>query len=196
MVMNESNENYLETILVLNHRLGNVRSVDIANEMNFKKPSVSVAMKNLRENGYITVSPEGYIHLTESGLEVAEKIYERHTILSNWLTMLGVDPRVAADQAPHQFQRRKDLRRSDATAISVQERSEAVRRHIHFRTGKISSKTTKMEVQLKVELPFFVLQFFLPQPVYRFLHHSSTRANSAPQGAITSLPSAKTMRYA
>ena len=88
MVMNESNENYLETILVLNHRLGNVRSVDIANEMNFKKPSVSVAMKNLRENGYITVSPEGYIHLTESGLEVAEKIYERHTILSNWLTML------------------------------------------------------------------------------------------------------------
>ena len=99
MVMNESNENYLETILVLNHRLGNVRSVDIANEMNFKKPSVSVAMKNLRENGYITVSPEGYIHLTESGLEVAEKIYERHTILSNWLTMLGVDPRVAAEDA-------------------------------------------------------------------------------------------------
>ena len=79
MVMNESNENYLETILVLNHRLGNVRSVDIANEMNFKKPSVSVAM--------------------ESGLEVAEKIYERHTILSNWLTMLGVDPRVAAEDA-------------------------------------------------------------------------------------------------
>ena len=108
MVMNESNENYLETILVLNHRLGNVRSVDIANEMNFKKPSVSVAMKNLRENGYITVSPEGYIHLTESGLEVAEKIYERHT-----------------------------LKRSSATSIPVQERFEAVRCHIHFRTGKI-----------------------------------------------------------
>ena len=71
MVMNESVENYLETILVLNHRLGNVRSIDIANEMNFKKPSVSVAMKNLRENGFITVSPEGYIHLTESGREVA-----------------------------------------------------------------------------------------------------------------------------
>ena len=67
MVMNESVENYLETILVLNHRLGNVRSIDIANEMNFKKPSVSVAMKNLRENGFITVSPEGYIHLTASG---------------------------------------------------------------------------------------------------------------------------------
>lgn len=99
MVMNESTENYLETILVLNHRLGNVRSVDIANEMNFKKPSVSVAMKNLRENNYITVSPEGYIHLTKQGLEVAEKIYERHTILSGWLIMLGVDPRIAASDA-------------------------------------------------------------------------------------------------
>ena len=88
MVMNESVENYLETILVLNHRLGNVRSIDIANEMNFKKPSVSVAMKNLRENG-----------LTESGREVAEKIYERHTTLSSWLVMLGVDPRIAAEDA-------------------------------------------------------------------------------------------------
>ena len=125
MVMNESNENYLETILVLNHRLGNVRSVDIANEMNFKKPSVSVAMKNLRENGYITVSPEGYIHLTESGLEVAEKIYERHTILSNWLTMLGVDPRVAAEDAckiEH-----------DVSAESF----EAIKRHINSSAVKI-----------------------------------------------------------
>ena len=99
MVMNESVENYLETILVLNHRLGNVRSIDIANEMNFKKPSVSVAMKNLRENGFITVGPEGYIHLTESGREVAEKIYERHTTLSSWLVMLGVYPRIAAEDA-------------------------------------------------------------------------------------------------
>ena len=99
MVMNESNENYLETILVLNHRLGNVRSVDIANEMNFKKPSVSVAMKNLRENGYITVSPEGYIHLTESGLEVAEKIYERHELIRDWLICLGVPEEVAAEDA-------------------------------------------------------------------------------------------------
>ena len=73
MVMNESNENYLETILVLNHRLGNVRSVDIANEMNFKKPSVSLAMKNLRENGYITVSPEGYIHLRKADLKLQKR---------------------------------------------------------------------------------------------------------------------------
>ena len=116
-----------------------MRSVDIANEMNFKKPSVSVAMKNLRENGYITVSPEGYIHLTESGLEVAEKIYERHTILSNWLTMLGVDPRVAAEDAARSstMSVRKALKRSSATSIPVQERFEAVRCHIHFRTGKI-----------------------------------------------------------
>ncbi len=99
MVMNESAENYLETILILSHRLGNVRSVDIANEMNFKKPSVSVAMKNLRENGYITVDTDSHIHLTETGLEIAEKIYERHTTLSNWLVMLGVDPKVAAEDA-------------------------------------------------------------------------------------------------
>ena len=88
---NESLENYLETIYVLKHRLGNVRSIDIANELNFKKPSVSVAMKNLREKEFITVSSEGYILLTEKGQEIAERIYERHTILSNWLIMLGVD---------------------------------------------------------------------------------------------------------
>lgn len=99
MVINASSENYLETILILNHRLENVRSIDIANELNFKKPSVSVAMKNLRENGYITVTAEGYIHLTEAGLAVAEKIYERHTILSGWLVMLGVNPKVAAEDA-------------------------------------------------------------------------------------------------
>ncbi len=99
MVMNESSENYLETILILNRRLGNVRAVDIANEMNFTKPSVSVAMKNLRLNGYVTVSQEGFIHLTDKGLKVAETIYERHTILSNWLVMLGVDPKVAAEDA-------------------------------------------------------------------------------------------------
>lgn len=96
---NESLENYLETIYVLKHRLGNVRSIDIANELNFKKPSVSVAMKNLREKGFITVSSEGYILLTEKGQEIAERIYERHTILSNWLIMLGVDPRIAAEDA-------------------------------------------------------------------------------------------------
>ncbi len=119
MVMNESVENYLETILVLNHRLGNVRSIDIANEMNFKKPSVSVAMKNLRENGFITVSPEGYIHLTESGREVAEKIYERHTTLSSWLVMLGLIP--ALRQKMH-------VRLNMMSAPKV---FEAIKRHIN-----------------------------------------------------------------
>lgn len=99
MHTNESAENYLETILVLSQKLPVVRSVDIATELDFKKPSVSVAMKKLRENGHITVSPEGYITLTPSGKEIADRIYERHTLLSTWLERLGVDPRTAADDA-------------------------------------------------------------------------------------------------
>ena len=96
---NESAENYLETILVLSQRLPVVRSVDVATELNFKKSSVSVAMKKLRESGHIVVSPEGYITLTENGRTIAECIYERHTLLSSWLTRLGVDPKVAAEDA-------------------------------------------------------------------------------------------------
>ena len=99
MTMNESAENYLETILVLSHSLPVVRSVDIANEMGFKKSSVSVAMKNLRENGYILVSDSGFITLTDSGMEIAEMIYERHTLLSTWLETLGVDKEIAAQDA-------------------------------------------------------------------------------------------------
>jgi Mn-dependent DtxR family transcriptional regulator len=96
---NESAENYLETILVLSQRLPVVRSVDVATELDFKKSSVSVAMKKLRESGHIVVSPEGYITLTESGKKIADCIYERHTLLSSWLTRLGVDPKVAAEDA-------------------------------------------------------------------------------------------------
>jgi Mn-dependent DtxR family transcriptional regulator len=99
MKIHESAENYLETILVLGKQKGMVRSIDIANELNFSKPSVSVAMKNLRENGYIVVSPEGYISLLPAGLEIAEKIYERHTLLTDWLTNLGVSPETAAEDA-------------------------------------------------------------------------------------------------
>lgn len=99
MTMNESAENYLETILVLSQRLPVVRSVDIAVEMNFKKSSISVAMKNLRENGYITVSSAGFITLTESGRAIANMIYERHTFLSSWLTSLGVNEKTAAEDA-------------------------------------------------------------------------------------------------
>lgn len=90
MKIQESAENYLETILVISKRKPQVRSIDIANELSFSKPSVSVAMKNLRLNGYINVNQEGYITLTESGLAIAEKIYERHELLSTWLIKLGV----------------------------------------------------------------------------------------------------------
>lgn len=95
----ESAENYLETILVLHKRNGNVRSIDIASELEFSKPSVSVAMKNLRENGYIEVDENGYISLLEKGKEIAEKIYERHTLFTNMLTSLGVPPETAAKDA-------------------------------------------------------------------------------------------------
>lgn len=99
MKIQESAENYLETILMLHSRNGMVRSIDIANELSFSKPSVSVAMKNLRENGYIEVDKDGYISLLDKGRAIAEKIYERHTLLSDWLTTLGVDPKVAAEDA-------------------------------------------------------------------------------------------------
>lgn len=99
MNINESAENYLETILVLSHRLPVVRSIDVAVELNFKKSSVSVAMKNLRENGHITVNDAGYISLTESGNEIANMIYERHNYLFGWLKKLGVDPKIAAEDA-------------------------------------------------------------------------------------------------
>lgn len=99
MIRNESSENYLETILILSKRLPVVRSVDIAAEMNFKKSSISVAMKNLREKGHITVSDAGFISLTESGQKIADMIYERHTFISNWLISLGIDEKTAVEDA-------------------------------------------------------------------------------------------------
>ncbi len=99
MNMNESAENYLETILILSNSHPVVRSVDVATELGFKKSSVSVAMKKLRESNHIVVSPEGYITLTESGKEIADRIYERHTLLSSWLERLGVDAQTAAEDA-------------------------------------------------------------------------------------------------
>lgn len=97
--INESAENYLETILVLSKVKPVVRSVDIAEELNFKKSSVSVAMKNLREKNHITVTKEGFIYLTETGLAIAEMIYERHELLTDWLIRLGVNKEIAADDA-------------------------------------------------------------------------------------------------
>ena len=99
MIVNESAENYLETILMLSKKLPVVRSVDIANELGFKKSSVSIAMKNLREKNHITVTDAGYIYLTDSGKEIADMIFERHELLTSWLVSLGVPEEIAAEDA-------------------------------------------------------------------------------------------------
>ena len=99
MKVQESRENYLEAILVLTQRNGFVRSIDIANYMEFSKPSVSVAMANLKNALLITVDDGGGIHLTEAGQAMAEQVYERHTVLTEFLTRLGVDEDTAADDA-------------------------------------------------------------------------------------------------
>ena len=99
MAIHQSGEDYLEVILVLKKRLGVVRSIDIVNELHYKKPSVSIAMKKLRESGYIVTDSEGHITLTEQGQEVAERVYERHQVLTSMLVSLGVDPETAADDA-------------------------------------------------------------------------------------------------
>lgn len=127
MKIQESAENYLETILVLHKRKGIVRSIDIANEMNFSKPSVSVAMKNLRLNGYIQMDHEGFITLTPSGKAIADKIYERHRLLSSWLEQLGVDPKVASEDACRMEH-----------VISA-ESFEAIKRHTHLMEEKLQS---------------------------------------------------------
>ena len=99
MKIQESAQNYLETILILKERIGMVRSIDIVHELDFAKPSVSVAMKRLREEGYITVDNDGYISLTESGLTIATDMYDRHQVLTKALTALGVSEKTAVDDA-------------------------------------------------------------------------------------------------
>ena len=96
---NRSSEDYMETILILSKKLPVVRSIDIAVQLNFSKPSVSVAMKHLRENDCIEVSPAGFITLTEKGMKIATSVYERHQVLSDWLISLGVDPKTAVEDA-------------------------------------------------------------------------------------------------
>ena len=99
MIIKESAENYLETILVLSRKNGYVRGIDIANALNFTKPSVSVAMKNFREDGYITTGDDGCISLTEKGLAVATRVYERHQVIARALIALGVDEDVAYEDS-------------------------------------------------------------------------------------------------
>ena len=95
----ESLEDYLETILSLQNKLGQVRSIDIVHELGYSKPSVSVAMKNLRERKYITMTSDGYISLTESGKLRAENVLERHKLLSDWLIRIGVSEKTAMEDA-------------------------------------------------------------------------------------------------
>ncbi|WMJ85026.1 metal-dependent transcriptional regulator [Oscillospiraceae bacterium LTW-04] len=99
MVIHASAEDYLEVILVLTERLGLVRSIDIVNELGYSKPSISVAMKKLRENGYIEMDSEGYIRLLPPGMEIAQRIYRRHKLLKSFLISLGVDETTAAEDA-------------------------------------------------------------------------------------------------
>lgn len=99
MKLQESGEMYLETILVLSQKMPHVRSIDICEEMGYSKPSVSRAMSILRNNGYVIMDDSGYLHLTDSGMEVATKIYDRHNTLSAFLTWIGVDEETATDDA-------------------------------------------------------------------------------------------------
>ena len=119
LTTNESVENYLETILVLSQKLPVVRSVDVANETGYKKSSVSVAMKNLREMSYIEVSDSGYITLTTAGRKIAEMIYERHQLLSSWFTSLGVAEKTAAEDA------------CKIEHVISQETFDAIKKHVH-----------------------------------------------------------------
>ena len=97
--IHESAENYLETILVLSLKGNKVRSIDIVNELEYSKPSVSVAMKNLRSKEYIVVDADGYITLTEKGQKIADTMYERHLAISDWLIFMGVDKKTAVQDA-------------------------------------------------------------------------------------------------
>ena len=99
MQIHQSAEDYLECILKLSKQRPVVRSIDIANDMNYSKPSISVAMKNLRLNGYIHVDESGFITLTDSGMEIASNIYDRHLILRKWLEFLGISPETAEQDA-------------------------------------------------------------------------------------------------
>lgn len=99
MKVQESAENYLETILILQKRTGAVRSIDIANELDYSKPSVSVAMRHLREEELISVDGGGYISLLPKGQAIAERIFERHELLTSWLVQLGVSQEVASEDA-------------------------------------------------------------------------------------------------
>ena len=123
----ESAENYLESILMLSHSGNPVRSVDIANELNYSKPSVSIAMKNLKANGYITMENYGDITLTERGREIAQRIYDRHTLISDLLIFLGVDRETAVNDAC-----KMEHGMSEKSFIALQEHIKTLKRNVYM----------------------------------------------------------------
>ena len=129
MKAEESAENYLETILMLSQISSQVRSIDVANELMFSRPSVSVAMKKLTEKKYIDIDAEGNITLTESGRNVAEAMYERHVLISDWLIFLGVDKKTAVSDA---CKMEHDI--SDESFEAIRKHIEEYRREVY--TGK------------------------------------------------------------
>ncbi len=122
MIIKESQENYLETILVLQKKNGHVRSIDIANELGFSKPSVSVAMKNFKNEGYIETDETGGITLTEKGRKIAENVYDRHEIIAKALILLGVSAKTAYEDS---CRIEHDI--SDETFIKLKEYVETVK---------------------------------------------------------------------
>ena len=126
MKLKESAENYLETILILGQNGNPVRPVDIANELDYTKPSVSVAIKKLRSEGYIASDTGGFIILTEKGRKIAESMYERHTLISDWLIFLGVDTKTAVSDAC-----RLEHAMSEQTFSAIRSHIEEWKQHIY-----------------------------------------------------------------
>lgn len=121
MKIHESAENYLEAILMIQKEKGSVRSIDVAHQLSFSKPSVSRAVSLLRENGYILMDREGLLELTPAGLEIAERIYERHILISQWLVSLGVPAEIATEDACKM--------EHDVSAITFQKLKEYIEAH-------------------------------------------------------------------
>ena len=124
MSIYESGQMYLETIYILSQKKAHVRAIDIAEQMGYSKPSVSRAMSILKKNGYITVDADGYISLTPSGLDIAQSMYTRHTVLTQLLIELGVDEKTAAEDACR------------IEHVISQESFEAIKRHLHMTAEK------------------------------------------------------------
>ena len=124
MRVQESKENYLEAILMLQQKQGYVRSVDVANHLNFSRPSVSVAMANLRNLGLVTTDEHGFLSLTAEGLEQAAKVLERHLLITEWLVGLGVGAETAAEDACR------------IEHVISQESFDCIRRHVEERLQK------------------------------------------------------------